>query len=157
MKYLSIILIAIMFASSVEAINVHRPRITLEEKYLDIERHINTNDGMIFSNNTCKDCDEVKTMLKAAGVHTLNMNVDLQADGKAYHENLPMFCGQKEYPMVFVAGEFVGDKDDLKKLLAKEKDIKKYIKEKLDIPPPSNPLPAGETGKASIDTSKPKK
>ena len=74
MKYLSIF--AIMFAS-VEAINIHRPRITLEEKYLDIERHINTNDGMIFSNNMCKDCDEVKNMLKKAGVHTLNMNIDL--------------------------------------------------------------------------------
>ena len=56
---------------------MHRPRITLEEKYLDIERHINTNDGMIFSNNSCKDCDEVKKMLKDAGVHVLNMNVDL--------------------------------------------------------------------------------
>ena len=59
--------------------------------------------------------------------------------------------------MVFLAGEFVGDKKDLTELLAKEKDIKKYIKDKLDIPPSSNPLPAAETGKASIDTSKPKK
>ena len=155
MKYLTI-LIAIM-SVEVSSININRPRITLEEKYLDIERHINTNDGMIFSNNTCKDCDEVKKMLKDAGVHTLNMNVDLQADGKAYKENLPMFCGQKEFPMVFVAGEFVGDKEDLKKLLAKEKDIKAYIKKTLDIPPPSNPQPAAETGKTSIYTSKPKK
>ena len=59
--------------------------------------------------------------------------------------------------MVFVAGEFVGDKEDLKKLLAKEKDMKAYIKKVLDIPPPSNPQPAGESGKTSIDTNKPKK
>ena len=62
------------------------------------------------------------------------MNLDLNADGKLYKVRLPEFCGAVEYPMVFLAGEYVGGLAKTKALLAKETDIKAYIKKKLDPP-----------------------
>merc|ERR1712166_218972 len=64
------------------------------------------------------------------------MNLDLNADGEEYKKRLPEFCGAKEFPVVFVAGEIIGNLKDTRALLAAQKDMKAYIKGKLDDPSP---------------------
>ena len=56
-------------------------RKTLAPKFLDIERHINTNNAMIFTTNKCTDCAAAKKLMTDRGVQTLSMNLDLNADG----------------------------------------------------------------------------
>jgi len=123
----------------------------LAPKFLDIERHINTNNAMIFTTNKCPDCKTAKKLLQKKGVQTLSMNLDLNADGSEYKVRLPEFCGEVNYPMVFVAGEFVGGLEDLKKLSKKHKNMTEYIKKRLDPPARED---AKDKAKAETDAIK---
>ena len=62
------------------------------------------------------------------------MNLDLNADGGDYKLRLPEFCGETTYPMVFVAGELVGTLADTKALFKANKDMKKYVADKMKVP-----------------------
>ena len=60
------------------------------------------------------------------------MNLDLNADGNEYKLRLPEFCGGVNYPMVFVAGEYVGNLSETKALVKANSDMKKYIEKKME-------------------------
>ena len=128
MRFISSLL-AFVALSKVSAINQTRKYV--QEKFIDIETQAKSNNAVVFGQDDCKVCQEAFALLKEKSVKSTYINMDDEM-GAHFKDLVAEWTNKKDAPYVFVAHEFIGGESELETLIGQNKNLRNYIKKKLN-------------------------